>query len=124
MTLLIDALYRADPRCQGCCDWGNDKEVDNLKRVLARRRKAREQTGYAKFKGRLRLSSAARFGDPTSKLEPPFPLWIDTFRPELEGKRWYHRFSALTAKAGGFDLKRDVLTGHGPLGARSLPLRF
>jgi hypothetical protein len=35
----------------------------------------------------------------------------------LDRKRWYHRFSALTATAGGFDLKRDVLTGHGPLGA-------
>jgi hypothetical protein len=42
---------------------------------------------------------------------------VDTFRPALEGKRWYHRFSALTATAGGFDLKRDVLSGHGPLGA-------
>src|SRR5262249_52331253 len=29
---------------------------------------------------------------------------------------WYHRFSALTAIAGGFDLRRDVLTGHGRLG--------
>jgi hypothetical protein len=44
-------------------------------------------------------------------------LWIDTFRPEVDGTRWYHRFSGLTATAGGFDLKRDVLTGHGPLGA-------
>jgi hypothetical protein len=49
--------------------------------------------------------------------EPAFPIWVDTFRPELDGKRWYHRFAPLTAKAGGFDLKRDVLTGHGPLGA-------
>jgi hypothetical protein len=30
--------------------------------------------------------------------------------------RWYHHFSALTATAGGFDLKCNVLTGHGPLG--------
>jgi len=35
----------------------------------------------------------------------------------MDGKRWYHRFSGITAKAGGFDLARDVLTGHGPLGA-------
>jgi hypothetical protein len=28
----------------------------------------------------------------------------DTFRPELERKRWYWQFSAITAKAGGFDL--------------------
>ncbi|MBI1901596.1 MAG: DUF1593 domain-containing protein [Planctomycetia bacterium] len=60
---------------------------------------------------------ADKFGDHTTSIEPPFKLWVDTFRPELEGKRWYHRFSALTATAGGFDVKRDVLTGHGPLGA-------
>ncbi|MEW6161639.1 MAG: nucleoside hydrolase-like domain-containing protein, partial [Verrucomicrobiota bacterium] len=66
---------------------------------------------------RLRLASADAFGDHTAKIEPAFPLWIDTFRPELERRRWYHRFSALTARAGGFDLVRDVRTGHGPLGA-------
>jgi hypothetical protein len=53
----------------------------------------------------------------TTTAEPPFPLWVDTFRPPLDGKRWYHRFSALTATAGGFDIERDVRTGHGPLGA-------
>lgn len=35
----------------------------------------------------------------------------------MDGKRWYHRFSALTARAGGFDVVRDVLKDHGPLGA-------
>jgi hypothetical protein len=80
-------------------------------------RQERGAAGYAKFKQRLRLSSADAFGDHTTTLEPPFPLWVDTFRPELDRKRWYHRFSALTATAGGFDLRRDLLTGHGPLGA-------
>ena len=42
---------------------------------------------------------------------------MDTLRPERDGRRWYHRFSALTAATGGFDLRRDVLTGHGTLGA-------
>jgi hypothetical protein len=65
----------------------------------------------------LRLSSDDQFGEHTTTLEPQFPLWVDTFRPEVDGKRWYHTFSGLTANAGGFDLKRDVLTGHGPLGA-------
>jgi hypothetical protein len=65
----------------------------------------------------LRLSSADKFGEHTSRLQPAFALWVDTFRPEVNGRRWYHRFSALTAKAGGFDLVRSVLIGHGPLGA-------
>src|SRR5205085_1913370 len=48
---------------------------------------------------------------------PPFPLWVDTFRPEVGGRRWYHRFSGITATAGGFDVQRDLLRDHGPLGA-------
>lgn len=118
VKLIIAAVDRDDPRPLWYSDWGTDKGADgnNLKRALDRVLKERGQKGYAKFKERLRLSSADKFGDHTTKLEPPFRLWVDTFRPELEGKRWYHRFSALTAKAGGFDVKRDVLTGHGPLG--------
>ena len=54
---------------------------------------------------------------PPVLFDPPFPLLVDTYRPAEEGRRWYHRFSALTATAGGFDLKRDVLSDHGPLGA-------
>ena len=42
---------------------------------------------------------------------------MDPFRHELDSRRWYHRFSALTATAGGFDIERDVRSGHGPLGA-------
>src|SRR5207248_11546264 len=71
----------------------------------------------AKFKERIRLSSADRFGEHTTTIAPPWKLWVDTFRPEQDRRRWYHRFSPLTATAGGFDLNRDVLTGHGPLGA-------
>ncbi|MBI3866850.1 MAG: DUF1593 domain-containing protein [Planctomycetia bacterium] len=84
-----------------------------LDHVLA----TRGQEGYAKFKNRLRLSSADKFGEHTTTMAPPFPIWVDTFRPELERKRWYHRFSGITATAGGFDIERDCRTGHGPLGA-------
>lgn len=116
---IIEAVDADDPRPLWYSDWGSDRGsgVNNLKRALDRVLKQRGPKGYAKFKDRLRLSSADKFGDHTFKVSPPFRFWVDTFRPEQEGKRWYHRFSALTAKAGGFDLKRDVLTGHGPLGA-------
>jgi hypothetical protein len=100
-------------------DWGTDQGVgkNNLRRALDRILKERGEKGYSEFKSRLRLSSADKFAEHTSELKPPFPIWVDTFRPELDRKRWYHRFSGITATAGGFDLKRDVLTGHGPLGA-------
>jgi hypothetical protein len=119
VKLLIAAVDRDDPRPLWYSDWGSDKgsSTNNLKRALDRVLKERGPKGYTRFKDRLRLSSADKFGEHTSKRSPPFRLWVDTYRPEREGKRWYHRFSALTARAGGFDLKRDVLTNHGPLGA-------
>jgi hypothetical protein len=119
VKLIVAAVDRGDPRPLWYSDWGTDHGtgINNLKRALDRVLATRGQKGYAKFKDRLRLSSADAFGDHTHKLSPPFKLWVDTFRPPSMGKRWYHRFSALTATAGGFDLKRDVLTGHGPLGA-------
>jgi hypothetical protein len=119
VKLIIAEVDRPDPRPLWYSDWGTDNGTakNNLRRALDRVRGERGEEGYAAFKRRLRLSSADKFAEHTTELQPPFPLWVDTFRPELEGKRWYHRFSALTATAGGFDLKRDVLTGHGPLGA-------
>jgi hypothetical protein len=120
VNLIIAAVDRRDSRPLWFCDWGTadlGADESNLKRALDRVLKERGQEGYARFKSRIRLSSADAFGDHTRKLQPPFPLWVDTFHPELEKKRWYHRFSALTATAGGFDVERDVRTGHGPLGA-------
>jgi hypothetical protein len=118
VKLVLAAADSPDPRPIWFCNWGTDKgsAESSLKQALDRVLKERGEAGYTKFKSRFRLSSDDRFGEHTFR-DPPWPIWVDTFRPELEGKRWYHRFSALTAKAGGFDLKRDVLTGHGPLGA-------
>jgi hypothetical protein len=100
-------------------DWGTDAggATNNLRRALDQVLRERGPEGYAKFKGRLRLASANAFGPHTDKIEPLFALWVDTFRPEVQGKRWYHRFSGQTATAGGFDIERDLRSGHGPLGA-------
>jgi hypothetical protein len=120
VKLIIAAVDRDDPRPVWYADWGSNEgsAVNNLKRTLDRVFSERGPRGYSAFKNKLRVICHGNiFGNHTIRLEPPFPLLVDTFRPALEGKRWYHRFSALTATAGGFDLKRDVLTGHGPLGA-------
>ena len=119
VNLILRAVDADDPRPVWFCNWGTDQGSAEscLKRVLDRVLRERGQDGYAKFKSRLRLSSADKFGGHTLSLAPPFPLWVDTLRPSIEGKRWYHRFSALTARAGGFHLERDVRAGHGPLGA-------
>ncbi len=119
VALLVAAIDRPDPRPVWYSDWGSDRgsATNNLRRALDRVLRERGPSGYAAFKSRLRLASTDAFGPHTSDLAPPFPLWVDTWRPELDRRRWYHRFSALTARAGGFDLVRDCLTGHGPLGA-------
>jgi hypothetical protein len=119
VKLIIAAVDRADPRPLWYSDWGTDNgaATNNLKRALDRVLLERGPEGYAKFKGRLRLSSSDKFGGHTGEIDPPFTFWVDTWRPEMNGRRWYHRFSALTSQAGGFDLERDLRTGHGPLGA-------
>jgi hypothetical protein len=119
INLIVSSVDRDDPRPVWFLNWGTIEgcAVSSLKRALDQVRRERGEAGYAAFKKRLRLSSDNQFEPHTSRVQPPFELWIDTFRPPLEGKRWYHRFSALTATAGGFDLGRDVLSNHGPLGA-------
>ncbi len=119
VNLIIRAVDAPDPRPAWFCNWGTDHGSASscLKRALDRVLHDRGPVGYAKFKSRLRLSSADKFGEHTGVVQPPFPLWVDTLRPTLDKKRWYHRFSPLTARAGGFDIERDVRTGHGRLGA-------
>jgi hypothetical protein len=119
VNLIIRAVDAPDPRPVWFCNWGTDhgSALSCLKRALDRVLHDRGPVGYAKFKSRLRLSSADKFGEHTGVVQPPFPLWVDAQRPALDKKRWYHRFSPLTARAGGFDIERDVRTGHGPLGA-------
>ncbi len=119
VRLVMEAVDRDDPRPVWFCNWGTNQGSgeSSLKRALDKVLKERGQEGYVKFKNKIRLSSDDQFGEYTWKTEPPFVIWVDTFRPEIERRRWYHRFSAITAKAGGFDIRRDCLEGHGPLGA-------
>ncbi len=119
VRLILNAVDREDPRPVWFLNWGTDSGSgeSNLKRALDLVLRERGRDGYERFKRKLRLSSADKFGEHTTTIEPPFPVWVDTFRPEIDGKRWYWQFSAITAKAGGFDIERHVRTGHGPLGA-------
>lgn len=119
VDLIIRAVDRDDPRPVWFLNWGTDHGAaeSSLKRALDRVRARRGFVEYAAFKRKLRLSSDDQFGDHTWTIEPPFAAWTYTARPDMDGGRWYHRFSPLTATAGGFDVKRDVLEGHGPLGA-------
>ena len=100
VNLILAAVDRDDPRPVWFCNWGTDhgSAESALKRALDHVLRERGPDGYARFKDRLRLSSADAFGEHTTSLKPPWRLWVDTFRPELAGKRWYHRFSTLTQR--------------------------
>jgi hypothetical protein len=117
--LILHALESPDPRPVWFCNWGTDhgSARSSLSRALDRILRERGAIEYRRLKNRVRLSSADAFGEHTATLQPPWVFWLDTLHPEIGGKRWYHRFSALTARAGGFAVERDVRTGHGPLGA-------
>lgn len=119
VDLIIAAVDRADPRPVWFQNWGTDHGSDpsNLKRALDKMLKERGREGYATFKNKIRLSSDDQFGEHTTKLSPPWRFWLQPTRPKLEGAFMYHRFGPLTETAGGFDLRRDVLRDHGPLGA-------
>lgn len=119
VNLILAAVDSPDSRPVWYSDWGTDHgaATNNLRRALDKVLRERGPEGYATFKSKLRLSSANAFGPHTTEIQPTFPFWIDTWRPEMNRLRWYHRFSAITSKAGGFDIERDVRTGHGPLGA-------
>jgi hypothetical protein len=118
VKLIVAAVDSPDPRPLWFCNWGTDNGAASscLKRALDQVLRERGHAGYAQFKRKLCLSSADKFAEHTTTIEPPFSLWVDTLRPEVNGKRWYHQFSAITATAGGFDVRRDVLKDHGPLG--------
>ena len=118
VKLIIRAVDRDDPRPVWYTDWGSDlgAATNNLRRALDTVLAQRGPNGYARFKEKLRIISYDQFEEHTRR-KPDWPLWVNTFQPPMDGKRWYHRFSAITAKAGGFDLERDVLKSHGPLGA-------
>src|SRR5688572_16056639 len=118
----VDQIIRVadadDARPIWFLNWGTDHgaAVSSLRRALDRVLKERGKEGYAKFKNKFRLCSDYQFGPHTWEVEPAFVTWVYPFRPEMDGGRWYHRFSPLTRTAGGFDLRRHVLEGHGPLG--------
>lgn len=117
---LISILDSSDPRPVWYADWGTDRgaATNNLRRALDRILKERGPEGYAQAKNKLRVFGYPEiFGDHANKIPPAFPLLVNTFQPPWEGVRWYHRFSQLTAKAGGFDIQRDVISNHGPIGA-------
>ena len=119
VNLILAAVDRDDPRPIWFLNWGTDWGSDPscLQRALDKVLGERGRAGYAKFKNKILLSSSDRFRDHTTSVRPLFRLWVEKEWPQVDGEGWSHRFGFLAATAGGFDVRRDVLTGHGALGA-------
>ncbi len=71
---------------------------------------------FEAFVGKFRICSLDGAGHTRQGHENLISLHIEFGYPDIGG-RWYHRFRPLTERAGGFDVDRDVLKNHGPLGA-------
>ena len=115
--LIIAVIDKDDDRPVWYGNWGCDDGTESsLKRALDKVKRERSGEEYRKFIGKIRLT--AELGQRHFRGHTrAFSMYLDTFYPSMDGGRWYHRWKPLTAKAGGFDIERDVKRNHGPLGA-------
>jgi hypothetical protein len=115
--LVIAAIDRDDSRPIWYLNWGTNEEDDKptaLRDALDYVKQSRADAEYRRFVGRIHYVEVylSNFLGPH---RPALGLYMDTFYPTMDGGRWYHRWRPLTARAGGFDVDRDIKTGHGPL---------
>lgn len=115
MELAISAIDSDDPRPVWYLNWGtNDGNTTALKQALDKVKAERSAAEYQKFTGRIRYVGAHTqelIGDHYRNLA----FYMDTFFPDMDGGRWYHRWAPLTQNAGGFNIDQDVKKDHGPL---------
>lgn len=111
---IVATVDREDPRRVWYVNWGtNDGNLTAMRQALDHVKRTRSSAAYRAFVDRLCFSRDADRGYHVREHIPHLHLWVDTRNPD----RWYHRFRPLTATAGGFDIDRDVKTGHGQLGS-------
>jgi hypothetical protein len=118
VKLILAAADRDDPRPIWYGNWGsNSGAASNLRRALDKVKAERTPEQYAAFAAKFRVVTLDGPGPTKQGHDDRIVLHVETGYPEKDGGRWYHRLRPLTEKAGGFDVRRDVREGHGPLGA-------
>lgn len=92
-------------------DWGTDHggSTNNLDRALNRVLAERGPDGYAKFKSKINMIFEDRLLTNHTRMSPPWHFWVNTWQPPIKNLRWYHRFSAITSTAGGFNVREHIL---------------
>lgn len=114
---LIALADAADPRPIWYANWGsNSGTVSNLRRAFDRVQAERSPQAYRRFVGRFRIVTLDGPDTTRQGHDDALALHIETGYPTLDGRRWYHELRPLLERAGGFDVERDVRTGHGALG--------
>lgn len=120
VKLILKAADIQDPRPIWYGNWGsNSGEKSNLRRAFDLVKSTRSRPQYEAFVRKFRIVTLDGYG-PTRqgpRHDKQVVLDVETGYPTMDGGRWYHRFRPLTEHAGGFDVRRDVQRGHGPLGA-------
>jgi pectate lyase len=114
---VIAVVDRDDLREIWYLNWGTNEEDDKptaLREALDYVKKTRSVTEYERFAGKIRYVEVYK----DNNLGPhrqALAFYMDTFYPDMDGGRWYHRWRPLTQRAGGFDVERDIKNDHGPL---------
>lgn len=115
---LIALADSDDPRPIWYSNWGsNSGTVSNLRRAFDRVKAERPPAAYRKFVERFRIVTLDGPDTTRQGHDEALALHIETGYPTVGGRRWYHQFRPILERAGGFDVERDIRTGHGPLGA-------
>jgi hypothetical protein len=115
---IIQAADRDDARPIWYGNWGsNSGSTSNLRRAFDLIKVTRSRAEYEAFVGKFRICTLDGRGSTKQGHDDQVVLHVETGYPELDGRRWYHRFRPLTERAGGCDVRRDIQENHGPLGA-------
>ncbi len=114
---VISVINRDDPRPVWYLNWGTNEEDDKptaLREALDYVKETRTEAEYQRFAHKIRYVEVYK----DNNLGPHrtnLGFYMDTFYPDMDGGRWYHRWRPLTQHAGGFDVDRDIKNNHGPL---------
>jgi hypothetical protein len=113
--LITSIIDKDDHRPIWYLNWGtNDGNTTALRQSFDKVKAERSSAEYQKFISKIRYVGSHNqdhLGEHWNNLE----FGMDTFYPEMDGGRWYHRWQVLTTFAGGFDIDRDVKNNHGSL---------
>jgi hypothetical protein len=100
--LIIDALDKNDPRPLWYTNWGaDDGRTSSLKKALDKIKSERNDSEYQAVMETLKFVEVYKQNHIGNSHRAALGFYMDTFYPDMDGGRWYHRFKPLTETAGG-----------------------